>query len=181
MMALTAPVQVTPLPLHRRGRRWRSTRRNRPVSLHVKPPGVAAPWATPGAGAGPAVRRQTAADKLDSAERIERELFELVDDGGLAPGSVTVLSPFEISESSVAAMSSSAARRIRRLDEYSMRGRRGDKVGFAKIEEFKGLENDAIVLVDLPAPASGDAKSAAHYVAMSRARSVLSLIHRQPS
>ena len=137
-----------------------------------------------GAGAGPAVRRQAAADKSESAERIARELIELVDDGGLAPGSVTVLSPFEITESSVAAMPAGSAHRIRRLDEYSMRDLRdapGDRVGFARIEEFKGLENDAIIVVDLPAPADGDGKSAAHYVAMSRARSVLSLIHRKPS
>ena len=54
----------------------------------------------------------------------------------------------------------------------------GDKVGFAKIEDFKGLENEAIVVVDLSAPAAADRKSAEHYVAMSRARSVLSLIYR---
>ena len=133
-----------------------------------------------GAGAGPDVRRQTAADRWDSAKRIGHELVALVDDGGLAPGSVTVLSPLEITESSVAAMPTGMARRIQRLDEYSMRGARRDKVGFARIEEFKGLENDAIILVDIPAPTDSDGKSAAHYVAMSRARSVLSLIHRAP-
>ena len=159
----------------------RTNCRNTRVILEWIQNALDADLGTSGAGAGPAVRRQTAADKLESAERIERELFELVDGGGLSPGAVTVLSPFEISESSVAAMSSSAARRIRRLDEYSMRGVRGDRVGFAKIEEFKGLESDAIILVDLPAPAGDSAKSAAHYVAMSRARSVLSLIHRQLS
>ena len=73
------------------------------------------------------------------------------------------------------------ARRIRRLDDYSMRNIPGDTVGFARIEEFKGLENEAIVVVDLPAPAGADLNSAAHYVAMSRARSVLSLIYRSPS
>ena len=57
----------------------------------------------------------------------------------------------------------------------------GDKVGFARIEEFKGLENEAIVVVDLPAPGRADRNTAEHYVAMSRARSVLSLIHLDPS
>ena len=74
-----------------------------------------------------------------------------------------------------------AARRVRSLDEYSMRGIPGDKVGFARIEEFKGLENEAIVVVDLPALNGEDRNEAAHYVAMSRARSVLSLIHRDSS
>ena len=131
-----------------------------------------------GAGAGPEVRRHTAADQRESAERVARELDDLVIAGGLAPGSVTILSPFELAESSVALLPADAARRIRRLDDYSMRNLPGDKVGFAKIEEFKGLENEAIIVVDLPAPDVTDRKTAQHYVAMSRARSVLSLIYR---
>ena len=71
-----------------------------------------------------------------------------------------------------------AARRVRRLDEYSMRSIPVDKVGFAQIDEFKGLENEAIVVVDLPGPGRTGENHAAHYVAMSRARSVLSLIRR---
>ena len=134
-----------------------------------------------GAGAGPAVRTQSAATRRESAERTTREIGELVDVGGLAPGLVTILSPLDLAESSVALMPPAAARRIRRLDEYSMRDLPGDKVGFARIEEFKGLENEAIVVVDLPAPDGAARKSAEHYVAMSRARSVLSLIHRDPA
>ena len=134
-----------------------------------------------GAGAGPEVRRQTAATRRESAERTARELGELIDAGGLAPGSVTILSPCEIAESSVALMPPDAARRVQRLDEYSMREIPGDKVGFARIEEFKGLENEAIVVVDLPAPSATHGKTVEHYVAMSRARSVLSLICRSPS
>ena len=134
-----------------------------------------------GAGAGPAVRCQTAANRRDSAERTAREMEELVDSGGLAPGSVTILSPFELGDSSVAEMPASALSRVRRLDEYSMRRIPGDKVGFARVGEFKGLENEAVVVVDLPAPARADGNHAAHYVAMSRARSLLSLIYRAPA
>ena len=134
-----------------------------------------------GAGAGPDVRWQTAPDRRQSAERAAREICELVDVGGLAPGSVTILSPCGLAESSVALMPPDAVCRVRKLDEYSMREMPGDKVGFARIEDFKGLENEAIVVVDLPAPASADRKSAEHYVAMSRARSVLSLIYRTSS
>ena len=43
------------------------------------------------------------------------------------------------------------------------------------------LETEAVVVVDLPAPDRADGKQAAHYVAMSRARSVLSLVYRDPS
>ena len=132
-------------------------------------------------GAGPAVRRQDAATRQESAERIAGEIVELVDVGGLAPGSVTILSPLDLAGASVALMPPDAARRVRRLDEYSMRDAPGDKVGFARIGEFKGLENEAIVVVDLPAPDGAGRTSAEHYVAMSRARSVLSLIHRGPA
>ena len=131
-----------------------------------------------GAGDGPAVRCQTAVDRRDSAERTAREIVELVDAGGLAPGSVTILSPLELADSSVADLPPDAASRVRRLDEYSMRRVPGHKVGFARIDEFKGLENEAIIVVDLPAPNDAGGNEAAHYVGMSRARSVLSLIHR---
>ena len=123
------------------------------------------------------MRCQRAAGRRDAAERAARELAELVDVGGLAPGSVTILSPFDLAESSIAMMPPDAARRVRRLDEYSMRRVPGGKVGFARIGEFKGLENEAIVVVDLPVPDGTGRKSTEHYVAMSRARSVLSLIH----
>ena len=133
-----------------------------------------------GAGAGPGIRRQTVDSPSESGERVAREIVELVDVGGLAPGAVTILSPFEFDESSVAFMPSEVGGRVRRLDEYSMRAIPGDRVGFARIEEFKGLENEAIIVVDLPSPDDADPDSAAHYVAMSRARSVLSLIHAGP-
>ena len=71
-----------------------------------------------------------------------------------------------------------AVRRVRRLDEYSMREAPDDRVGFARLGELKDLENEAIVVVDLPAPDKAARTSAEHYVAMSRARSVLSLIYR---
>ena len=134
-----------------------------------------------GAGSGPDIRRQTVANRQESAEWTAREIVELVDVGGLAPGSVTILSPFDFARSSVSAMPPDAARRVRSMDEYSMRKIPGDKVGFARIEEFKGLENEAIIVVDLPALNGEDRNEAAHYVAMSRARSVLSLIHRDSS
>ena len=149
-----------------------------------------------GTGAGPNVRQQTAANQRESAERAAREIVELVDVGGLTPGSVTILSPFDFAESSIAAMPSDAACRIQRLDEYSMRHVPGDKVGFARIAEYQGLENEAIILVDLPdyavtafrvcrSPwlrhflAGPDGKTVDHYMAMSRARSMLSLIYRE--
>ena len=62
-----------------------------------------------------------------------------------------------------------------------MRSLPGDKVGFARIDEFKGLENEAVMVLDLPTPNVATQNAAAHYVAMSRARSVLSLIYLDPA
>ena len=133
-----------------------------------------------GAGAGPDIRRLTVRDRGESGERLAREIVELLDVGGLAPGSVTILSPLGFDESSVMFMPAAVGGRVRRLDEYSMRAIPADKVGFARIGEFKGLENEGIIVVDLPAPGEANRNSTAHYVAMSRARSVLSLIHLNP-
>ena len=134
-----------------------------------------------GAGAGPAVRRYVAADGTESAERLASEIDELVVVGGLAPSSVTILSPFGYAESAIALLPDDAAGQVTRLDAYSMRRVTGRNVGFARIEEFKGLENEAIIVVDLPAPAQSARHSVEHYVAMTRARSVLSLVYLEPT
>ena len=152
--------------------------RNTRVILEWVQDALGADLGVRGAGAGPDVRRHTVASRRESAERVAREIAELVDIGGLSPDSVTILSPFDHAESSVADMPSEVACRVRRLDEYSMRGSPGDKVGFARIEAFKGLESEAVIVVDLPVPDDANRHSAVHYVAMSRARSVLSLILR---
>ena len=134
---------------------------------------------TRGAGAGPEVRQCTVSSQHESAERVAREIAEFIDIGGLAPGSVTILSPFDYAESSVAHVPAEVADRICRLDEYSVRSIPGDKVGFARIDEFKGLENEAIIVVDLPVPNQMNRELAAHYVAMTRARSLLSIVQRE--
>lgn len=134
-----------------------------------------------GAGEGPDIRQYTAANPHESAEQLSREIVELIDMGGLAPGSVTILSPFDYTESSAALLRGDMVNRIRRLDEYSMRATPRNKVGFARINEFKGLENQAIVVVDLPASNDTGRSPPEHYVAMTRARSVLSIIQTEYS
>ena len=89
---------------------------------------------------------------------------------------MTILSQFDYADSSVALLPEEMSGRIRRLDEYSMRSVLGNKIGFARIDDFKGLENEAIILVDLPAMHNTDRCAAMYYWAMSRARSVLSIV-----
>jgi len=65
------------------------------------------------------------------------------------------------------------------LNDYAMRSFPGDSLSFARVLEFKGLENEAIIVVDLPA-ARSEAGNATAYVAMSRPRALLTLIHSPP-
>ena len=157
----------------------RTNCRNTRVILEWVQDTLGADVGTRGAGAGPEVRRHTVSGPHESAERVAREVAEFVDIGGLAPGSVTILSPFDYADSSVAHVPAEVADRICRLDEYSVRRIPGDKVGFARIDEFKGLENEAIIVVDLSAPNQTNRESAPHYVAMTRARSLLSIVQRE--
>lgn len=158
----------------------RTNCRNTRIILEYVQNTLGADLGVKGAGMGPDVRQRNVADETESAEVIAAEIVELVDHGGLAPGTVIVLSPFDFDESSVAAVRGDAAHRIRRLDAFSMRALPGDTVGFARIDEFKGLENDAVIVVDLPDPRFWNDDPVSHYVAMSRPRSVLSLVCRPP-
>jgi hypothetical protein len=50
-------------------------------------------------------------------------------------------------------------------------------ISFAEIRHFKGLENEAVMVLDVPEPGSGPGSAAEAYVAMSRPRGLLSLIY----
>ncbi len=150
--------------------------RNTKVILEYVQDKLGADIGTRGAGAGPDVRLCIVPNRQEAAEQVAREIVELVDLGGLAPGSVTILSPFDYFDSSVSFLPDDTAKLIRRLDEYSIRKIPVDKVGFARIDEFKGLENEAIIVVDLPAPDRAAGELPRHYVAMTRARAVLSIV-----
>ncbi|MDR0881641.1 MAG: hypothetical protein LBP55_03750 [Candidatus Adiutrix sp.] len=104
------------------------------------------------------------------------ELVELIDHGGISSGGVTILSPYPVGDSSVDLLPDKIRRKIVTLDEYSLRNFPLAEISFAEIANFKGLENEAIIVIDLPPPTKGSQDIVLHYVAMSRARSVLSLI-----
>lgn len=156
----------------------RTNCRNTRTILECVQDSLGADLGVKGAGAGPEVCKHNVAGAAESAAVIASEIAELVDHGGLAPGSVTVLSPFDFDESSVSAMPGDSPHGVRRLDEFAMRAIPRDTVGFARIDQFKGLENDAVIVADLPDPQHFRRDPVSHYVAMSRPRSVLSLVCR---
>ena len=130
-----------------------------------------------GTGHGPPVRYRVAGNRQESAQLLADELQDLFD-GGLAYANISILSPLSFETSSAGLLPPRYRRMIRALDHYSIRAfPPRDFIGFASIQDFKGLENDAIIIVDLPKTiGQGDATHA--YVGMSRARSSLSIIYQ---
>ena len=89
---------------------------------------------------------------------------------------ITILSPQFWAESCASRLSEQLSRDIIQLDEFSMRQFPPARVSFARIQDFKGLENTAIVMVDLDEALFAQHPSSLLYVGMSRARAYLVMI-----
>ncbi len=129
-----------------------------------------------GVGDGPEVREVHASDKADAIRTLEKELHNLVENEGFALGDIVVLSPFVFARSWTCSLSEDLRDSISVLDEASPRNENRHEIGFAQIDQFKGLESEVIVLVDMPGPGCGQNLRPLHYVGMSRARALLSMI-----
>ncbi len=135
---------------------------------------------TRGVGAGPEVRIYSATTAEDSAVRLEQEIVKIIDEGGVAPGHLSILSPHPFDASSASLLPNKLQKSITVLDEYSLRNFPPEQPSFARIADFKGLENEAVIVIDLPEPQGrADEDLSEHYVAMSRPRAVLSTILRR--
>ena len=131
-----------------------------------------------GAGGGPEVRVATAPTIHDATALLVSEI-KYVTDEGIAPEQVTILSPCDLVEPLVSGLPTNLLDRISVLDEHSMQNFPPQKISFSRIKDFKGLENEAVIVVGLPPPAGNSGSLPEHYVAMSRARTLLSMIYVQ--
>lgn len=129
-----------------------------------------------GSGYGPAVREFCVTTREDAAKILANQLGELVN-GGIALSQITILSPSFLNESIVKLLPPKWQQVIQSLDSYAIRNFPLDSVSFARISDFKGLENDAIIVVDIPKSKLSE-NLTFHYVAMSRARAYLAVIER---
>lgn len=89
--------------------------------------------------------------------------------------SITILSSVRKRRSLLSQLDQDEFNSITELDDYKVRKYPFEGMTFAEIKNFKGLENDIIILLDLQAPNSltdSDSRSL-HYVGMSRARAKL--------
>jgi len=132
-----------------------------------------------GVGEGPEIRQKIVDSDNASGQAIDQEIKYIIELGGLSYKEVTVLSPRPFKESSAAFLTQNTLRHLIVLDEYAFRSFPPNKMSFSEIPKFKGLENEAIILVDLPLPSGSARPFPEHYVAMSRARAVLSMIFRK--
>ncbi len=129
-----------------------------------------------GVGDGPAVREVRVADADDAIQALEKELHGLVDGEGFNPGDIIVLSPISFAQSWTSSLSEDLRDSISVLDDASPRNMNRHAIGFAQIGDFKGLESEVVVLADMPRPGHSETLRSLHYVGMSRARALLSMI-----
>ncbi|MCP5408984.1 MAG: NERD domain-containing protein [Chromatiaceae bacterium] len=129
-----------------------------------------------GVGDGPTVREVRVADADSASQALEKELDDLVDGEGFNPGDIVVLSPLAFTQSWTSSLSEDLRNSISVLDDASPRNMNRHTIGFAQIGDFKGLESEVVVLVDMPRPGYSEPLRSLHYVGMSRARALLSMI-----
>ena len=129
-----------------------------------------------GSGAGPMVRELHATSQLDAAQILREELRQLIDIGGLAAGNVTILSPRPFAESATSLLPSGLRESVCVLDEFSIRSFPPKSMSFAEIRAFKGLENEAVILIDLSRSEVSPDYVGLCYVGMSRPRASLSIV-----
>jgi hypothetical protein len=117
--------------------------------------------------------------RVDTGTRPESVLASTLDQllaNGVAPSDITVLSPMPWAESCASKLHAGGATAVLPLDDFSLRHFPPRKISFAKVSDFKGLENTAIVVVDIQPEHLDRSAPATLYVAMSRARAHLTML-----
>jgi hypothetical protein len=132
-----------------------------------------------GTGKGPKVIEIINSNKNDSS-MLQNEINEMLKQG-ISPGSITILSPFSYEESSISNLPERTKSNIVPLDDYSIRSFPPSQISFSEIKNFKGLENETIIVIDLENPKNikDEFNKTNHYIAMSRAKALLCTIWNQ--
>ncbi|MCK5111855.1 MAG: NERD domain-containing protein/DEAD/DEAH box helicase [Arcobacteraceae bacterium] len=128
-----------------------------------------------GTGIGPEVHEII--NNKESGLILKNEINNILKNG-IASESITILSPLSYEESSISFLPESIKNNITKLDDFSIRSFPVENISFSEIKNFKGLENEVIIVIDLINPATIDDSynKVLHYVAMSRARALLCVI-----
>jgi len=129
-----------------------------------------------GTGLGPEIH-EFIVESENVGNTLNDEIILLLKEG-ISPDSITILSPLSYESSSVSSLPEKLLEKIIKLDDYSIRSFPVHGISFSEIRDFKGLENEVIIVIDLEVPQEINKieNKAQHYVAMSRARGLLCVI-----
>lgn len=115
-------------------------------------------------------------DDADSQRAaLQKVLSHMASEPGLRPGDVVILSRYRLEQSAAGPLRDTAAFCIRPVDAPVPGNTRKPTFVFATAQAFKGMESKAIVLCDVDRIESEEDRSLL-YVAMSRARSLLTVL-----
>jgi hypothetical protein len=115
------------------------------------------------------------ADTDAQTTHLHTALARLSSESGIAAEDVVILSRYRLEQSAARALTESAQFRIRSVEEQPAKDRRVPTFRFATAQAFKGMESKVIVLCDVDRIEQDDDRSLL-YVAMSRARSLLTVL-----
>jgi hypothetical protein len=115
------------------------------------------------------------ADADSQRTSLEKVLSRLASEPDFEHGDVVILSKYRLEQSAVANLADSVRFRIRSVDQPHPKDRRIPTFFFATAQAFKGMESKVVVLCDVERIESDEDRSLL-YVAMSRARSLLTVL-----
>ncbi len=119
----------------------------------------------------------TLEENYDIRKRVERYINDWVNNGKLKASQVAILSPNKISNSSI--KGSNQLKGVSITDDIQ-KWKSSEAILFSSVKGFKGLEADAIILIDVPdTNTSRTFKQSDYYVASSRAKHLLVVIQKE--
>ena len=123
-------------------------------------------------------RVEVASDAERQKTFCELQLADWISKGRLRPNQVVILSPWRQSRSSLAGIN--ALRGVQLTNDLKV-WRNSEAVLFETIKRFKGLEADALLMIDVPMPDSRSSFTLADlYVACSRGKHLVTILTTNP-
>jgi superfamily I DNA/RNA helicase len=114
-------------------------------------------------------------DSNSQRAALERVLVQMASEGDIKPADVVILSRYRLEQSAAASFTNTTRFCIRSADIPASARPRKPTFLFATAQAFKGMESKIVVLCDVDRIESEEDRSLL-YVAMSRARSLLTVV-----
>jgi len=136
---------------------------------------TAADLGSPSAGHGPEVKYRFFESRAENVRYLETRTQELLNNE-VEPGAITILSPCSFSQSVASSLPSEFKTAIKAVDSTTGASFPFEDIAFSSITNFKGLENQFVILVDVKELGDTSDEITPLYVAMSRAQISLTVI-----